>query len=299
MRTASKHFTAVAAFVLSGCRDAPSVADGSFDDSSSDATTRCAPTAPFSAPAKIVELASDRRDTVPRLTADELTLVYARQASNFPGDFDYDLYIATRSSTAEAFGAPVPITQLNTTATETNPALSSDGLSLYFNAPSGGVDLFVSTRSSSADMFGPGTPLVELNTASVDTSPFITSDGSELWFASDNFDLFRARWIGTQFGEVTRLDALNSDSVDMYPVLTADNLGIYLASSRPGGMGELDVWRSSRSTTSEMFPAPVLVPELSSSTDDYPGWLSPDGCRFYLSSGREGVHALFVATREP
>lgn len=289
--------------VLSGCGDpevvgdAAVVSDGATEDSSSD--TPCDPLAAFSAPAKIMELAYAGRDTVPRLTADELTLVYSRQASAFPPDRDYDLYIATRSSRSDPFGAPVAITQVNSTETEGNPSISSDGLSLYFDSSRVGGSLYVATRTAITEEFGSSTPLFALNTASVDSSPFITSDGSELWFASDGFDLFRARWTGAEFGDVTRQDSLNSASYDGLPVLTADDRTVYLASSRPGGMGQLDIWRSHRSTTSETFPAPVLVPELSSATDDYPGWLSPDGCRFYLSSGRDGIHALFVATRQP
>ena len=293
---------ALVALAMSGCSGPPVGGDGATDDSTGDATSdaspQCDPLATFNAPAKIVELASDRRDTVPRLTSDELTLVYARQASAFPGDFNYDLYSATRSSTSDPFATPVAAEQINTTTyIEANPTISSDGLSLYFDTSRDGGQIYVATRTSTADAFGPGTPVVALNTASVDSAPFITDDGLELWFASDGFDLFSSRWSATGFASVTREESLNSPSVETLPVLSADKRTIYLASERPGGMGHLDILRSHRTTTSDVFPTPVLVSDLSSPVEDLPGWLSSDGCRFYFSSSREGVHALFMASR--
>jgi len=42
----------------------------------------------------------------------------------------------------------------------------------------------------------------------------------------------------------------------------------------------------------------VLVENVNSAGDDGPSWLSPDGCRMYISSDRAGTNDVFVAQRE-
>lgn len=94
---------------------------------------------------------------------------------------------------------------------------------------------------------------------------------------------------------------LNSNAEDQVPTLSADKLTIYLASNRPGGHGNdnSDIWSAHRSTTSDGFPAPTPVSELNSSGTEYPGWLSPDNCRFYFTSDRAGTHDIYVTSRHP
>jgi hypothetical protein len=62
----------------------------------------------------------------PHLSNDGLTLVFAAP------DRTADLYIAYRQSVDEAWGAALPITELNTTQNEADPWISPDGNGIYF-----------------------------------------------------------------------------------------------------------------------------------------------------------------------
>jgi Tol biopolymer transport system component len=66
----------------------------------------------------------------PTLSPDELVLVYAGTPD--VGTTPVDLYYATRSSTALEFTNPMPLTALNTTTQDADPALSADGCELVF-----------------------------------------------------------------------------------------------------------------------------------------------------------------------
>jgi len=112
-------------------------------------------------------------------------------------------------------------------------------------------------------------------------------------------DLWRATQSGGGFANPVAEPNLSSDQSDGTPVLSHDRLTIYFQSSRPGAgaMGSYDVWRSRRSTVNDGFPAPTPVTELNSAGADWPGWLSPDGCRLYLASDRSGTFAIYLAER--
>jgi Tol biopolymer transport system component len=58
-----------------------------------------------------------------------------------------DLMVAVRASTSGAFGAPMPITELNTTSSELDPWVSEDQRTMVFNSDRAGTeDLYLTTR---------------------------------------------------------------------------------------------------------------------------------------------------------
>jgi Tol biopolymer transport system component len=78
----------------------------------------------------------------PTLSPDELVIVYAVSMSPTPAD----LYVATRSSTTVEFSAGTPLSALNTTSSDGDPSLSSDGCELFFSSsrgPGGDRDLWI------------------------------------------------------------------------------------------------------------------------------------------------------------
>ena len=82
-------------------------------------------------------------EAAPVVTPDERTLFFA---SSRPGGVgDLDIYVATRPSTAEPFGAPVNVGGLNTTAADVPTWISADGCVLYV-ASGQSRDIFVATR---------------------------------------------------------------------------------------------------------------------------------------------------------
>lgn len=84
-------------------------------------------------------------------------------------------------------------------------------------------------------------------------------------------------------------------------MLSADRLTVYFASNRStaGTSGGYDVYRAHRSSVADGFGTPVPVPELDTTGDDSPRWLSADNCRLYLHAKVGTTFKLFVATRHP
>ncbi len=97
----------------------------------------------FGPPSVVDELSTDFDDFMPNVRRDGLEVVFN---SNRPGGFGMqDIYVATRSSTADAWSAPVNLgAAVNTGGSETRASLSGDGLRLHFGRDG---DIYVSERS--------------------------------------------------------------------------------------------------------------------------------------------------------
>jgi dipeptidyl aminopeptidase/acylaminoacyl peptidase len=107
-------------------------------------------TGPFGAPEPVGELFSNHGDGDPVVSADGLSIYFA---SGRPGDVPrWDVWVATRSSTSDGFGAPVAIDAVNEAGKITWPTwISPDNCRLYFSSDrtggEGDYDLWVAERS--------------------------------------------------------------------------------------------------------------------------------------------------------
>src|SRR5262245_41518566 len=54
---------------------------------------------------------------------------------------------------------------------------------------------------------------------------------------------------------------LNTSSVDGCPIQAPDGLSLYLASTRPGGLGGIDIWVSHRASAADPWGAPENLGE--------------------------------------
>ena len=102
----------------------------------------------FSPPTLVsgVDLDTGSLENSPVVTPDELTLFFSSDRSGGAGGLD--IYMTTRSTTADGFGEPVALTDLNTASIDTPTWISPDGCALYFSrAETGlGFQLYVATR---------------------------------------------------------------------------------------------------------------------------------------------------------
>ncbi len=260
---------------------------------------------PFGAPKALSSLHSEYYDVFPRLTGDELTIVFARESAygQKPGR---DIYIAKRASTSVPFDPPVPVEGVNSDAHESDPSISNDGLTLYFTSTrlTGDHDLFVAKRTSTNDAFDTPEPVAELNSSpGNDRVPMVVRNGEEIWFSSNRAngqgsgDLYRALRVGNTWGPAENIVELNSPANDLAVAVSTDALTVYFSSTRPGSKGE-DIWMAKRSSVDAAFGAPTNVSELNTDGFDGPGWLSPDGCRLYFhSSASTADYDLYVAEK--
>lgn len=147
--------------------------------------TRESPVDDFSAPGVVPAVNGADLEHLPRLTRDELTILFVsgRDSPNAGSN----IWLAERSSRSEAFGPARELPGVNTNAREEGFSLSADGLTLYFASDRItplDMDLWVATRSDASAAFGPPEALEGLNTTEQELDPALSPDGFELFFAS-------------------------------------------------------------------------------------------------------------------
>ena len=265
----------------------------------------------WSTPVNVTSINSAANDLSPYLSPNGLSLYFA---STRPGGVGgEDLWVARRTSVTETFGAPVSFgAVVNTSGAERSPALSSDGLSLYFattrSGGSGAFDIWVSTRTDVNDDFGWQAPTnlgPLINSTAVDAGPSYFLDPlnnqASLYFASardGGLDLYVSPFAtdGTP-GTPSPIIELNSSALDLTPAVRSDGLEIIFASNRTGPTG---LWMSTRNSTNSIWLPPIsLGPEFQIGSEAFPAF-SPDARELYFYSSRPGGSGsfdIYVSTR--
>lgn len=208
-------------------------------------------------------------------------------------------------------------TVVNTQHAEAYPAVSPDGLSLYFTGGnklggSGGRDLFVTRRASMHEPWGTPQNLgSRINTSGHDNNARLSRDGHRLYFSSNRaggfggFDLYvsRRRDSRDDFGWQAPINlgpAVNSTADEWDATLfEEDRTGtqfLYFTSARAG---TTDIYVSTLQDD-ETFGPGVLVQELSSPANEEQPVISRDGLEMFIASDRAGslgFHDFWVARR--
>ena len=195
-----------------------------------------APTDPYAAAIEESELDGGAFNVkYPALPDDALDIIYG--LDNGTG---YQLVEATRTSTLDAFGAPVAIAELASGGNDFAPALTPDGLRLVFTSdramPSGQDLLYETSRVDRASPFAPPVELAELGPlATDDTFPGATlsSDALDLFVAmkpGSRVHIFHAHRtaIGQPFSTPTQVNELSSAKDDGLQHLSADGATMFL-----------------------------------------------------------------------
>ena len=208
---------------------------------------------------------------------------------------------------------------VNSTSMDRGPAISKDGLSLYFASNRlgfGGEDIYVSQRETRDSEWGPAVNLgPTINTSFSEMVPAFSRDGHLLFFASNRIegsfggvDIWVARREDTHddfaWQPAENLGAgVNSSSLDEGPsYFENDEVGVpqlYFSSGRlSGGPGSIFV--SEQAADGSFGPA-VLVLELSGLGNTRRPSIRHDGREIFFGSDRPGIpnsQDLWVATRE-
>lgn len=217
---------------------------------------RTDPAAPFATPSLMSDVSSAKSDISPRITADELMIVFASDRTTTLGLLD--IFQATRASKADPFGTAVNLTTVNSTFDEDTVWLSQDGLRIVFSSSRGAsVDLFAAERATRTSAFG--TPQVISGVSSptdAERTPWLTPDELEIYFSSERpggrggYDIWHAsRPTRTSpFGTAENVTELNSAMDDYAPSLSADGRSLYFNynASLLGG-GDANVYVAERS----------------------------------------------------
>jgi len=246
--------------------------------------------------------------------------------SNRPGGFGgLDIYVLQRASVDDPWGPPQNLgPTINSSSDDQTPTVSLDGHRLYFaSARPGGfgaLDIYVSLRHDQSDDFGWGPPVnlgAGVNTSVPELGPAPFEDDETgtitLYFSRDAIgvrDIYASTLDANgSFGPATPVAELNTLFDDARPAIRRDGLELFFDSNRPGSLccldGEtvprLDIWVSTRASTSDPWSPPVNVTAVNSTALDARPALSFDGRSLYFHSGRPGGFGgndIYVSTRE-
>lgn len=218
------------------------------------------------------------------------------------------------------WSAPVNLgATINSTSNDQQPAISKDGLSLYFtsNRPGGlgGFDMYVSQRASVDDAWGSPLNLGPIVNTTVDEgNPAFSRDGHLLFFQSKRLPSFGGIDLWVSYREHTHDDfdwqpavnlgpGVNSVADDNGPSYFENDEGgapqLYFGSARTG-LGVADIYLSEQMADGSFGPA-VLVTDLSSTSNENDPSIRHDGLEIFFQSNRIGSIGtaldLWVATR--
>jgi len=194
---------------------------------------------------------------------------------------------------------------INSAANEQHPAISPDGLSLYFSSDrpggAGGFDLWVAHRAGPMAAWQSPVAVAALNSSSSEFAPAFDPSGHWLFFGSERNGGCGGRdlWLTYRadrkddFGWKAPIDlgcGLSWPGFDDGPTYFREKSGLgvlFFISDRPGSLGARDVWMVSHRDGGS-FGAPVNVSELNSVADDSRPVVRSDGLEFFFTSQRVG-----------
>jgi len=243
-------------------------------------------------------------EAYPCISADGLSL-FCYSAPQGPGDDD--IWVSTRKTTDDEWGAPVNLgPPVNTSADEIGPSISADSLSLFFSdgpvhrpGGKGKADIWMATRATTADPWGEPVNLGSVNGPSNDSDPSISADGLVLLFGSDRSGGYGGTdiWMATRatpqapWGEPVNIGpGVNSSAFDNHPSMSADGLVVVFGSTRLNVSGDdnCDLFLARRSTTREPFGPPLNLAEINTvDNEEWPS-ISFDGRVLFFASTRPG-----------
>jgi len=213
------------------------------------------------------------------------------------------------------FGTPTNLGSIvNSSAWDGSPAISADGLTLYFRSMRPGPHTPSIWRATRATKYDPWNTSVNsaalLNSGRYDNTPCISADGLTLYFSSGrngghgNADI----WVCTretterQWGAAKNLGELvNSLAEEWQPSVSADGLPLFFGSNRAGGYGDYDMYVTMRPSRSVPWgPAENLGPTVNHERLDGNPNISADGLTLFFASDRPGGYGsqdLWMTTR--
>jgi len=254
-------------------------------------------------------LNSPHADGTTCLAPDGLSFYFG---SDRPGGYGmYDMWVATRPTTSDAWGTPVNLgAAVNASADDGCPSVSADGLELYFTSDrSGGhgsYDIWVTTRPSVLDPWGEPVNLGQtVNSSRFDATPTLSFDGLSLYFGSNRDKAGTAYshlcyiYVTTRptrddpWGPPVKLGSTVNPGLEYdsdHPSISADGRVLFFTSNRPGSIGDSwDLWMATRPTTdAEWATAMNLGSAVNDSLNDLWPNISPDGSTLFFLSERAG-----------
>jgi hypothetical protein len=231
---------------------------------------------------------------------DELVLCFTSKRDGATGGTD--VWCAERTSVSEAFSPPQELSPLNTDGFESSPALSGDGLTLWYSSETEeqGLDILVTRRATRAKDWSAAQLVTALNSPR-DDLPRPTAQGGRVMPMSsrrdsDDYWTYLASKTAAEepFGEPELIQELAVEGRSVVDGFLHED-GLLLLYSISATSEPAEIQFSTREDVGARFSKPRSIAGLNSEADDRDPWLSADGKRLYFSSDRDGELNIYVA----
>ncbi|MBS1730444.1 MAG: PD40 domain-containing protein [Bacteroidetes bacterium] len=169
---------------------------------------------------------------------------------------------------------------------ETHAALSPSGDTIYFLKCMPDLSTCAICVSYKEDNSWSDPVIVPFSGRYLDVDPFITKDGNTMYFVSNrpykasdtlnsSWDIWKVERNGNNWGNPVHLDSIiNSNANEYYPTV-ADNGTLYFGSSRGGGNGGSDIYRS-KPIKGVFASVENLGDSVNTTDNDYEAFIAPD-----------------------
>lgn len=254
----------------------------------------------FDAPQRLDELAVDAKTDNPSLTADMLQIFFTSER-----DGDPNIFTAERAKRDLPFGAAQRVDALNAPGIETSPAVSADGLTLWFASDRAGgqgdLDIWVATRTLRDGAWSAPSNLAALNSDAKEIPRPLGLHARVMPMASDRQEpnFYRIHFASRSapsapFDAPLPVEELVFDQESTVDGFLSDD-GLTLFYVTGPAFGPADMFVASRRDVADPFEHVAPLEELNTASDERDPWLSPDGSTLYFASDRGGNYDIYVA----
>lgn len=216
------------------------------------------------------------------------------------------------------FSDPVPVTELNSTETDTGMWVSPDGLECWFSSDRDDAatmhHIYYSTRAGLSSPWGAPVQVTEIDNAPRQAVPFLSDDLLTMYFTSHS-----PGWLSDQSAwEVTRPTSAslwNTASQRWLPGVNDPDYRGYTSANQVTSGGEVmlfayrraapaswDLYRAVRNSPAEDFVTSEPIVELNDpNAHDLSPWITSDGLMVFFQSDRsggKGSYDIYVAVRD-
>jgi hypothetical protein len=214
---------------------------------------------------------------------------------------------------AAPFGAPVAVAELNTPATETDPRLTHDELTMYFTRIDGATadDIWVAKRPSKTAAFGAPVKLALVDTNGSENTASPTGDDLTLFFTAHQStpgpNIYMATRAATDvdFGAPIAVASIDVSATGSYrsPYVMPDGLGLYFDSDvgaiagGPCGGSCTDLVRATASAPGSFTLDTGVFANVNTSDVETNAVVTTDELTLYFYSDRGGASHVWQATR--
>ena len=197
---------------------------------------------------------------------------------------------------------------INTDMPEYLPALTADGSTMIFTRKIRGQEDFYISKNIDGE-WRPGRALEDVNTPANEGAQSISADGKFLVFTScgrpdgiGSCDLYFSEVVDGRWTKAKNIGGpINTKAWESQPSISADGRILFFSSNRSGGLGDKDIWYSTRSDDGKWSSPKNCGPQINTSGSDQSPFIHPDGeTLYFMSDGWPGMgaHDLFYSRKD-